>query len=138
MLCAEHAAEFRPHEKELAELGVRLVFVSTGRPDQAEHFKKRMKLLSDVWTDPKRETYRHLGFKHGYRSSYGPRAIANYARALSKGWLSRLAEGDVLQQGGVLVVARGGAPVYGYASAEAGDMPPTEEVLDAARKAARS
>lgn len=115
---------------------MRPVFISTGRPDQAAHFKERMKLASAVWVDPDRATYKHLGFKRGYAETFGPRTALNYARAMAKGYMSISAKGDVLQQGGVLAVARGGEPVYVYASLVAGDMPPMEKVLEAAREAA--
>lgn len=137
MACQEHAAEFRPHEKELAELGIQLVFVGTGRPDQAAYFRERIGLDAPIWVDPERATYRHLGFRRSLTSTWGPLAALGYARALAKGFRQRSVKGDVLQQGGVLIVARGGAPVYCYASLASGDMPPMEEILRHARKAAR-
>lgn len=116
---------------------MKLVFVSTGTPTMARDFREALGITAPVWVDKHRETYRHLGFKRGiWRTLFSPRTLLNALRATRAGFRQGKTQGDPWQQGGVLVVRRGGAPVYAYAAAVAGDHPPTAEVLGAARQAA--
>jgi hypothetical protein len=138
MFCREHAAEFRPHEEELKGLGARLVFVSTGTPAMAEDFRDQQRVGADVWVDERRRTYRHLGFKRSPGSTFGLATLRHALRALRKGFLQGRTQGDPWQQGGVLVVRRGGEPVYCHASEEAGDLAPMPDVLKATRLAAQA
>jgi hypothetical protein len=103
----------------------------------ARDFVESQGLASPVWTDPRRESYRHLGFVRSWKALLDPRTFRFGLRAFRKGFRQGPTQGDPHQQGGVLVVEAGGKPVYGYASEVPGDMPPTEEVLAAARRAAK-
>jgi hypothetical protein len=58
-------------------------------------------------------------------------------RATKAGFRQGKTQGDPWQQGGVLVVRRGGALEWGYASATAGDHPPLDAVFEAATRAAQ-
>jgi hypothetical protein len=103
----------------------------------AQDFREGQRVGAAIWVDPKRSTYRHLGFKRGPGSTIFSLATSRHAlRALGKGFLQGKTQGDPWQQGGVLVVGKGGEPVYCYASEEAGDMAPMKDVLAAARTAA--
>ena len=66
-----------------------------------------------------------------------PRIVARGAKLTAT---DRLVQGRMqghgAQLGGVLVVARDGGVVWAHLSEDASDDPPTEEVLEAARKAA--
>ncbi len=101
----------------------------------ADDFRQTMGIASPVWVDPQRRTYQLLGFKRSYASIVSPGALKNYARAFLRGHRQGLPQGDVLQQGGVVVVKRGGEPVYTYASEVSGDHPPIADVLSAAASA---
>lgn len=119
-------------------MGVNVVFIGNGLPVMADDFIDEQKLTNPVWTDPKRESYRLLGFKRGWRSFFNVSLWVYGAKALSAGFRQGKTKGDPVQQGGVLVVKRGGALVYAYASATAGDHPPIETVLAMAKEAAGS
>ena len=137
-MCREQAAEFREHEQSLKDAGIRLVFVGSGNAFMAKAFREDLKLGSTVWSDKPRKTYEHLGFKRGMLSTVNPKAAMNAARAFAKGFRQTRTQGDPLQQGGVIVVGKGGESLYAYASAEAGDHPPIDEVLEAARDTVRA
>jgi len=112
------------------------VFVGCGLPVMAKDFAAEHGITSPLWVDPTRESYRHLGFvRTGLRALLDPRTLAHGLRAFRKGFRQGRVQGDPHQQGGVLVVAAGGKPVYGFAAEVPGDMPPTDEVLAAARRA---
>lgn len=84
-----------------------------------------------ILVDPERESYRLLGLARTLGSSLNPRLLANGARAARAGFRQGKTQGDALQQGGVLVVKRGGEVVYRFRSGTAGDHPPTAEVVHA-------
>jgi len=139
MFCREQVAGFRSRANELERAGVKLVFIGNGTATMAKDFQDFMELGDvPVWTDPKRQTYRHLGFKRGWLSVLDGAALKYSLRALANGFRQGRTQGDPIQQGGVLVVKRGGEVVYGYASAVAGDHPPIDDVVAQALKAARA
>ncbi len=116
---------------------MRLVFVSTGRPHMAADFRATVGLRADLWLDPRRSAYRHLGFKRSVRSSlFNLQSLRHGLRALKAGFRQGRTQGDPWQQGGVVVVDARGRPVFAYASAEAGDHPKVSEVLAAVGRAA--
>ncbi len=113
-----------------------LVFIGSGNALMATDFREALALEVPVWVDPKRVTYTHLGFHRSFTMLFNPRVWANAVRAARAGFRQVKTQGDPWQQGGVLVVKQGGALVYGYASATAGDHPPIDVVMQHARTAA--
>ena len=99
----------------------------------ADDFRTAMKISAPIWIDAKRVAYRHLEFTHGTASVLNLKSMFNAARALSKGHLQHKTQGNPMQNGGVLVVKKGGECVYAFASTVAGDKPPMADVLAAAR-----
>jgi hypothetical protein len=139
MFCREQATGFRSRQKELDGLGVGLVFIGSGTPAMAEDFRAFLQLDAPVWVDTRRESYRFLGFKRQpLMLLTHPSLWANGLRATRAGFRQGKTQGDPWQQGGVLVVRRGGGVEYAYASATAGDHPPLDGVLRAAGDAARA
>ncbi|MDX2010627.1 MAG: peroxiredoxin-like family protein [Myxococcaceae bacterium] len=139
MFCREQVAGFRSRADELKALGVKLFFIGNGTPTMAKDFRAFMQMGElPVWTDPKRQTYAHLGFKRGWLSVLSPAVWKYGARAAAAGFRQGKTAGDPVQQGGVLVVKKGGELVYGFASATAGDHPPIDEVMAKARLAAQA
>lgn len=137
MFCREQVAGFRSRAATLEAAGVNLVFIGNGTAEMARDFQAFMEIPHlTVWTDPRRQTYRHLGFKRGWRSVLDGAALRYSLRAMRAGFRQGKTQGDPIQQGGVLVVKQGGELVYGYASASAGDHPPTDEVVARALEAA--
>jgi prostamide/prostaglandin F2alpha synthase len=106
-----------------------------GTPLMADDFRTTMRITAPIWVDEKRVTYKQLQFSHGTASVLNVKSMLNAARALSKGHFQHRTQGNPVQNGGVLVVRKGGECLYAYASEVAGDMPKTAEVLAAARAA---
>lgn len=139
MFCREQVAGFRSRAADLKRAGVKLIFIGNGTAAMASDFQAFMNLADvPVWTDPKRQTYAHLGFKRGWASVLDPAAVRYALRALKAGFRQGRTQGDPIQQGGVLVVKKGGAVEYGFASASAGDHPPVELVVEHALRAAKA
>jgi hypothetical protein len=130
-------AGFRSRQDELKRLGVTLAFIGNGTPAMLEDFKRSLSLDAPAFTDPSRRTYATLGFKRGVFSALSPSVFAAAARAKRAGFDQSKTQGDPWQQGGVLVLRAGGKPEYAFASETAGHHPPVDEVIEAARRAAR-
>lgn len=124
----------RPHLEELKKDGAQVAFIGSGAPRFARAFRDEFKLEGAlVLSDVPLESYKGAGFRRGALSTFSPRAMLNYARALAAGFRQGKTHGDPLQQGGVMVVDAKGTVRYRYASRAGGDHPPIEEVLAAAR-----
>lgn len=90
-----------------------------------------------IFTDERRLAFERAGFRRGVGTLLSPRAIGNYVRAFLSGHRGSRKEGDALQQGGALVVARDGTLLYKYVSRASGDHPEVRELVAALRQAGR-
>jgi len=127
----------RPHIKELKKDGVEVAFIGSGAPHFARAFRDEFDLKGAlVLSDEPLESYKRAGFRHGALSTFSPRAMLNYARALAGRFRQGKTQGDPLQQGGVMVVDAKGKVRYQYVSRVGGDHPPIDDVVAAARAAA--
>ncbi len=113
-----------------------LVFVGSGNALMATDFREELALEVPVWVDVGRVSYKHLGFKRSLATALAPAVWKHALRAMRAGFRQTKTMGDPWQQGGVLVVQQGGVVEFGFASAEAGDHPPLDLVMEHARKAA--
>jgi peroxiredoxin len=129
--CAEHVAALRPRLAELAQLDVGVIVVGSGTPDQLAGFIER-EAIATAFTDPTLAAYRAAKLVRSRWSAYGPRALAQLARALLRGFANGRPQGDPIQQGGTLYVARDGVLRF-YDRAEAtGDHASLGDVVDVA------
>ena len=137
--CSEHVTLLMPRTHELHGLGVNVVFVGNGEARYIEGFVERHGIvpeLVEVLTDPSREAFTAAGLVRGFWRTFGPRAGLNALRARLMGNRQGSIEGDNLQQGGVLVIDRGGTLVYAHADESLGDHADTIDVVDAAMRVA--
>jgi hypothetical protein len=126
-------AELRPHLSDMRRKGANVAIVGNGLPAMAKGFIERLKLGGEatVLTDPSRETYRLAGLRRGVWATLGPRALVNLLRALRKRLGTGKIEGDPWQQGGTLVVGRGGEVLFRYAGEHQGDHAAPERIVAA-------
>jgi peroxiredoxin len=117
----------------IREAGAELAIVGNGTPDMARAFHDELALDAPLYTDPSRRTYALAGFKRGVLATFTPRGVAHAARAWRKGFRQTATRGDALQQGGLLVVERGGRILFAHRDSEAGDLASNDEVLAALR-----
>lgn len=125
-------AELRPHLQEARRKGANVAIIGNGLPPMAKSFARRMGLGDEtlVLTDPRRESYRLAGFRRGLFATLGPQTWRNMLRAVRRFGMRRI-QGDPWQQGGTLVVAKGGEVLFRYASAHQGDRPQPRDVVAA-------
>ena len=115
--------------KDEAEALGNLVIVGQGSLAQGQDYDKTHGKGLAALVDSERLTYQVLGFVRGLSSTFGPRSTLASMRAAAGGFVQGRTQGDAFQQGGTLVVARGGRPVYFQRSQFAGDHPDIEVVL---------
>jgi hypothetical protein len=133
--CAEHIADIAPRLLELHELGIRTVFVGNGEPRYIDGFLERTGLVGShalVVTDPTLKVFTAAGLVRSKWRTYGPRAIADAARAWSHGIGWHGLEGDHFQQGGALVTSAAGTVAYFHQSVSLGDHPSANDIVDVA------
>ena len=119
------------------EAGVELAVIGQGTPRHARAFQEDQGIELRLLVDPKRKTYRAAGAKMGSLGELvGPRVALRGLRAAAS---ERVVQGRTIghpaQLGGVLIVAPGGEVVWSHLADNAGDNPPNEVVLEAARSA---
>lgn len=121
-----------------ADAGARLVVIGNGAPTFIAGFRDKSGYDGPLYTDPDLTAFARLGLERSVRSILNLRTLRRAVDAYRDGYRQGRTRGDAWQQGGVFVVARGGAPVYRYPSKFAGDHPPVEEVVAAARRTQES
>jgi peroxiredoxin len=137
--CAAHVAELRPRLAELAALGTGVALVGNGTPLQLAAFIERERLADAPiasYTDPERAAYRAAELARTWAGTIGPRALANLAALLARGYWNGRTRGDLVQQGGTLYVRRGGELAFAHRSARVGDHARVVEVVEIALAAA--
>jgi hypothetical protein len=123
---------------EFEAAGVELAVIGQGTPRHARSFKDDHGLDFTLLVDPDRTTYEAAGAKMaGVTDLFGPRVALRGLKAVAG---ERVVQGRTIghpaQLGGVLIVAPGGEIAWSHLATDAGDNPPNEVVLEAARKAA--
>ena len=120
--------------------GVRLAVIGQGEPENARAFRTEHAIDLRLLVDPDRRSYKAAGAKLAVFSELlGPRLMwRGLKRARAVGVAQSKTIGHPAQAGGVLVVAPDGSIPWAHMSRDAGDIPANEEVLAAARGAARS
>jgi peroxiredoxin len=119
--------------------GARLALIGQGTPAHAAHFRDRHRLDIPMYVDQGRESYKAAGTKIATLSELlGPRVVAKGALASGRnGVVQGRTIGHPAQLGGVMVVKPGGEIAYAHLADDAGDNPPNDEVLRAAREASQ-
>jgi len=133
--CDVTVTELAPRLGELHAAGARTLLIGNGEPAAIDGFVERHALADrpvDVVTDPSLEAFRAAGLLRSAWATFGPRAIVDYVRAMGAGFVPRKVAGDLLQQGGALVVDAGGRVVFHRASKSLSDHADGSDLVDAA------
>lgn len=107
--CSHFMESLAPRLPELAALGVRVVLVGSGSVARLVAFAERMKLRPpdvELVTDPSLEAYAAAGMHRSAMGTYAPKPVLASLGLYALGhWVKRHADdGDVEQQGGVLLL----------------------------------
>ena len=93
----------------------------------AEDFVEQFSITFPVYTDPKRITYKHMGFKRSHGISWG--SLSSAGRALFSGHKQGQVLGDPWQQGGEALFAQDGSILWAHAANQAGSHASAKEIL---------
>jgi NAD(P)-dependent dehydrogenase (short-subunit alcohol dehydrogenase family) len=121
---------------EIRARGAELAIVGNGAPSFAAAFREDFELDCPLLVDPELRAYRAAGLRRGRVELLSPRLPLHALRAFRSGSRQTGVQGDPWQLGGVFVLRPGGELTYRYASREAGDHPPVDELLAALEKEA--
>ena len=113
-----------------------LAIVGNGTLAHAQDFEKTHGKGLRSLVDTRKQAYKVLGFRRGVRYTLGPASLVRGADAMGRGFRQVNTQGDPFQQGGTLVVARGGNPVLFERARFAGDHASLEHIMAAATMAA--
>jgi hypothetical protein len=113
----------RDAAEDIEAAGAELVFVGNGTPEQARYFAERYVPGFTVLTDPERRLYDGLGMVRSMSATFGVGSVVVGATALLRGHHQTALAGDAWQQGGLVVLKRGGVIAYAQRNRSAGDRP---------------
>jgi peroxiredoxin len=136
--CAAQVAEISPRLAELSRMGLCVVLVGNGSPDQLAAFAERSRVAQrkvELVTDPSLRAYRAAGLVRSRWGTIGPRALAGAARAMIAGYPHAAPLGDALQQGGALLVDRSGKVAFHHRNLNVGDHATANDMVGAALRA---
>ena len=138
--CSEQISLLSAHLPELREAGVRIVLVATSTPTRIPEFAKRMHLEHaqiDVVTDPTLKAHKAAALVRSIASTFGPSSLRSTIRLYQDGFHAEKrdpGDGDVLQQGGALLVGRDGLVLFHHVSRHMTDHMPMRTVCEASRR----
>jgi peroxiredoxin len=133
--CSEEVTELTPFLRPLSELGVLAIFVGNGQPEHIDAWVERHGLADkavEIVTDPTLTAFRAAGLARSVSRTYGPRAVLDFARAFTNGHTPRPTRGDLLQQGGTLLLNAEGRIVLFHANESLGGFVRAAELQRAA------
>jgi len=111
--------------------GAQLIFVGNGSVKFAARFQEDKVPGIPVYTDPSLSTFSAAGLKRGIGATLSLGSLLAGARSTLRGHRQTSVQGDPWQQGGVIVVARGGEVVYRRPNQHAGERPDLAAALAA-------
>ncbi len=128
----------RSRAKDFEAAGARLVIVGNGWPAMAKDFAEKAQLPADVTllTDPSLQSYAAAGLKRSALLTLGPKGWLPYLRTMKRGFRQGKTKGDPWQQGGALVVARGGEVLFRHVSTGPSDQANPDSLVAALRRPA--
>uniref|UniRef100_A0A8C7QNB5 Prostamide/prostaglandin F synthase n=3 Tax=Oncorhynchus TaxID=8016 RepID=A0A8C7QNB5_ONCMY len=134
-VCRWTAAEISKLEPDLTAHGIALVGIG---PEETglEEFKEGGFFKGDLYIDEKKQCYKDLGFKRYTALSVVPAALGKKVREVTTKAKAQGIQGnftgDLLQSGGMLIVAKGGEKVLlHFVQDSPGDYVPLEDISKA-------
>ena len=124
--------------EEIRAAGAELVFIGNGTPEQAARFANREVPGCTVLTDPSRRSYTALGMRRGVLSTLAPGSALAAVGAAARGHRQTAVEGDPWQQGGLLLLGRGGEILFLQQNRDAGERPDLDGALAVLAPAGRT
>jgi hypothetical protein len=124
---------------EIRALGAEVYAIGSGDLEDLRWFLERQKPEHPLWTSPNLAAYDGAGLVRKMTAVYGPKAVLGYAAAVTRGFTNQGGvKGNVLQQGGALVVMKGGGLAFRHANQFNGDHVDPERIVEELKNATSS
>src|SRR6185503_17023327 len=112
MHCREHVVQLHRKIDLIRNAGAELFVIGNGSPSFIAGFREETAWDGPVYTDPSLAVYKAAELKRGVVRTFNPFAIGKTVKAFAQGHRQGRTQGDPWQQGGVLVIAKGGDVVW--------------------------
>jgi peroxiredoxin len=117
-------------KSQFEDMGVQVVLVGLGTPDQAEAFRKQFSLSFPIICDPEKKLYRIYGLgRSSVSRMVSPAVLFKGLKALSRGYTPSVPQSDVMQLAGVFLIDTAGNIRYAHYSKDPSDHPSIETLL---------
>lgn len=120
----------------ITRTGAQLYVIGNGSPSFIAGFREETGYPGPIYTDPSLAAYQAAELKRSLTRTFDPRALGGTIRAFRDGFRQGRPQGDLWQQGGVLVVATDGRVLWQHASDRPGDNASPAEIAIALRAVA--
>ncbi|HTR50122.1 MAG TPA: peroxiredoxin-like family protein [Kofleriaceae bacterium] len=127
--------QLHEYEAEIRAAGAELYVIGNGTPNFIAGFRDTTGFTGTMLTDPSLAVYRAAELRRGLRTFVSLGAAARTVGALARGFRQGRTQGDALQQGGVLVIARDGRVLWQHISESPGDNADPEQIVRVLRAA---
>jgi peroxiredoxin len=118
-------------KSQFEDMGMQVVLVGMGTPDQAESFRKQFSLSFPIICDPEKKLYQIYGLgRSSFSRMVSPSVLLKGLKALSQGHTPRLPQGDVMQLSGVFLIDTTGHIRYAHYSKDPSDDPSIKNLLE--------
>ena len=124
----------RPLIPELKKNGATVAVIGVGATYFAKGFDDEFGLSRDgaqVLTDPSRKVFDEAGMKRGAFRTFNPAGLFTTIGTLARGHRQRGVKGDPWQQGGALVIRKGGEIVFQHNDPAPGEQVDLKKLLEA-------
>ncbi|MCP4447299.1 MAG: hypothetical protein GY811_18420 [Myxococcales bacterium] len=111
----------QPRVREFEAKGAGLFVIGSGLPQYIEGFRDTTGYTGPVYTDPSLKVFEKAQLVRSVRATFGLRSVLHGLENLKKGHRQGKAQGDMLQQGGALVIAQDGTVLFAHQSNAGGD-----------------
>jgi len=118
--------------------GVRVVVIGCAPWKFINRFRADSGFQYDLYSDPQRQLYLKLGFIHKLgglgdkKSPHVENSVSGILQSTWRGLKSMALQGDILQQGGALVLGPGNVVHYAHMDENPADHAPIDDLLKAA------
>ena len=130
MFCRERVARLGALQQSLDHLGVGLFAIGNGAAWMAQTFVEDYSPSYPIFTDPSRESFKLAGMQR--RVGLSLKSLQRGRRAMAEGHRQGATRGDVLQQGGVILLEPSGQVAFRHIDSEAGEQVDLDALMEAA------
>lgn len=114
-------------------IGAEMIVIGNGAPHFIAGFRELTGYDGPLYTDPSLAVFQAAELKRGVGTVLNARALLPTLKAFGRGSKQGRTQGDTWQQGGVLVIAQGGAVQWHHASERPGDNASAAQIVSALR-----